>query len=87
MDKSDSGHNRFAVANFAGAGAAGFVGSLYLPAGYANLGHAGTRTAFAFGGLAADNLMREFGPDLLQLARKLHVPFLPAAPPTPPKRD
>jgi hypothetical protein len=75
VDKSDSGHNRIAVANFVGAGASGFVGNLYLPAGFNNLGHAETRTGFAFGGYAAQNLLREFIPDLLNVTHKLHAPF------------
>ena len=75
VDKSDSGHNRIAVANFVGAGASGFVGNLYLPPGFNNLSHAETRTAFAFGGFAAQNLLREFIPDLLKATHKLHAPF------------
>jgi hypothetical protein len=75
VDKSDSGHNRVAVANFAGAGASGLVGNLYLPAGFNNLSHAETRTAFAFGGFAAQNLLREFVPDLLKATHRLHAPF------------
>jgi len=75
VDRSDSGHNRIAVANFVGAGASGFVGNLYLPAGFNNLGHAETRTAFAFGGYAAQNLLREFIPDLLNVTHRLHAPF------------
>lgn len=75
VDKSDSGRNRIALANFIGAGAGGFVGNLYLPAGFNNLSHAETRTAVAFGGFAAQNLLREFVPDLLKATRKLHTPF------------
>ncbi len=75
VDKSDSGHNRVAIANFVGAGASGFVGNLYLPAGFNNLSHAETRTAFAFGRFAAQNLLREFIPDLLKATHKLHAPF------------
>jgi hypothetical protein len=75
VDKSDSGHDRIAIANFVGAGASGFVGNLYLPAGFNNLSHAETRTGFAFGGLAAQNLLREFIPDLLHVTHKLHAPF------------
>ena len=75
VDKSDSGHNRVAVANFVGAGASGFVGNLYLPAGFNNLSHAETRTAFAFGGFAAQNLLREFIPDLLKATHNWHAPF------------
>ena len=75
IDRSDSGHNRVAIANFVGAGASGFVGNLYLPAGFNNLSHAETRTAFAFGRIAAQNLLREFIPDLLKATHKLHAPF------------
>jgi hypothetical protein len=75
VDKSDSGRNRVALANFVGAGAGGFVGNLYLPTGFNNLSHAETRTAIAFGGFAAQNLLREFAPDLLKATRKLHTPF------------
>jgi hypothetical protein len=75
VDKSDSGRNRVALANFVGAGASGFVGNLYLPAGFNNLSHAETRTAVAFGGFAAQNMLREFAPDLLRTTRKLHTPF------------
>jgi hypothetical protein len=75
IDKSDSGHNRIAFSNFAAAAAGGFTPMLYLPSGYDNLSHAETRTAFVLGGFAAQNLAREFSPDLLKLTRKLHVPF------------
>jgi len=34
VDKSDSGHDRIALANFVAAGAEGFAGNLYLPAGF-----------------------------------------------------
>jgi hypothetical protein len=53
----------------------GLVGNLYLPAGFNNLSHAETRTAFAFGGFAAQNLLREFVPDLLNATHRLHAPF------------
>ena len=75
VDKSDSGHNRIAFANFLGAEAGGFVGNLYLPAGFNNLSHAETRTAIAFGSFAAQNLLREFVPTLLKATRKWHTPF------------
>jgi len=75
VDRSDSGHDRVAIANFVGAGASGFVGDLYLPAGFNNLSHAETRTAFAFGRFAVQNLLREFVPDLLKATHKLHTPF------------
>jgi hypothetical protein len=75
VDKSDSAHNRIALANFAGAGASGFVGNLYLPAGFNDRSHAETRIAIAFGGLAAQDLLREFTPELLRATRKWHTPF------------
>jgi hypothetical protein len=75
VDKSDSGHNRVAFANFAGAAAGGFAGNLYLPPGYNNLSHAETRAAMEFAGFATRNVSREFAPELLRFSRKLHVPF------------
>jgi len=75
VDKSDTGHNRLAVANFVGAGAGGFAGELYLPRGYNNLSHADTRVAFEFGGMIGHNMLREFSPDLARLSRKLRLPF------------
>jgi len=75
VDKSDSGHNRVAFANFVGAEAGGFVGNLYMPAGFNNLSHAETRTAIAFGSFAAQNLLREFVPTLLKATQKWHAPF------------
>ena len=78
IDRSDSGHNRIAFANFAGAGSAGFVGNLYLPAGYNNLSHAGTRTATAFAGFAIQNLVLEFTPELLLLKHRFHIPLTTA---------
>ena len=75
VDKSDSGHDRIAVSNFAAAAAGGFTPNLYLPAGYNTLSRAETRMASAFGGFAMRNLTREFAPELFKLTRKLHVPF------------
>ena len=75
VDKSDSGHNRLAISNFVAAGAGGFVGNLYLPRGFNDVSHAQTRMAIELGGLAGQNLLREFAPELLKLARKLHAPF------------
>ena len=75
VDKSDSGHNRIALANFVGAEASGFVGNLYLPKGFNNFSRAETRTAVAFGGFATQNLLREFVPALLKAMRRWHTPF------------
>ena len=60
---------------FPGAEAGGFVGNLYMPAGFNNLSHAETRTAIAFGSFAAQNLLREFVPTLLKATQKWHTPF------------
>ena len=75
IDKSDSGHSRIAFSNFVGAAAGGFVGELYLPRGYNDLSHAETQTARLFAGFAAQNLLREFAPEIRKVTRKLHVPF------------
>ncbi len=75
IDKSDSGANRVAFSNFAAAAASGFTPNLYLPAGYNTTSRAETRMAIAFGALAAQNLSREFAPDLFHLTRKLRLPF------------
>jgi hypothetical protein len=75
VDKSDSGHNQIAFANFAAAAAGGFTPNLYLPSGYNTASRAETRMAVAFGRLAAQNLTREFAPELFQASRKLHIPF------------
>lgn len=75
VDKSDSGRNRIAIANFAGAAAGGFVPNLYMPDRYDTVSRAQTRMAIAFGGFAAGNLMREFAPEILKIARKLHIPI------------
>ncbi len=76
VDRSDSGQNRIAMANFVGAAAGGFVAELYLPPGYRNLSHSETHTAIAFGGFAGQNLFREFEPDLNRLASKLGLPHI-----------
>jgi hypothetical protein len=74
VDRSDSGHRQIALANFVGAGAGGFVGELYLPPGFNNRSHAETQVAIQFGTYAGRNLLREFEPELLKLAVKLHFP-------------
>lgn len=74
VDQSDSGHKQIAMANFIGAGAGGFVGQLYLPPGFNNLSHTEAQTVIQFGTFAARNLLREFEPELLKVAVKLHLP-------------
>jgi hypothetical protein len=75
IDKSDSGHNRIALANYLGAAAGGFTPNLYLPDGYNTLSHGETRMAIAFGGFAVRNLTREFAPELFRLTHRHHIPF------------
>jgi hypothetical protein len=43
VDKTDSGHNTFAISNFAGAAAGGFVGMGFLPSGDNDVAHAERR--------------------------------------------
>jgi hypothetical protein len=76
VDKSDNGHNRIAVSNFAGALAGGFVGNTYLPDGFRNVSHAEARSALALTGFATSNLADEFQPELKGWAKKLHIPFV-----------
>lgn len=74
VDRNDSGHSELAYANFASAAAGGFVGMAYLPAGYNDASHAGERMGTEFLGLAIQNVTREFAPQWVPIARKLHIP-------------
>ena len=74
VDRSDSGKRRLAVANFAGALAAGQISRTYLPAGFNDPSHANTATIFAFSQLVMSNIAEEFKPERKRLARKLHLP-------------
>jgi hypothetical protein len=80
VDRTDGGHSTVAVSNFTGAAAAGFIGNAYLPAGFDNLTHAGQRSAFAFGGIAAQNVAQEFSPEIGQFLKKIHLPHIPLPP-------
>jgi hypothetical protein len=80
VDRTDGGHSTVAISNFTGAAAAGFIGNAYLPAGFDNLTHAGQRSATAFGGMAAQNVMQEFSPELGQFLKKIHLPHIPMPP-------
>jgi hypothetical protein len=73
VDKSDSGHAQIAWSNFAGAAASGYVGRLYLPAGFNDVSHADTSVAIHFGLIAGRNVAAEFSAEFSQLARKLHL--------------
>jgi len=74
-DRTDSGHRTFAAANFAGAAAGGFIVTLYLPDGYNSSISGEKNAALRFGGLAANNVAREYAPEIRRLTRKLHLPF------------
>lgn len=76
IDHSDSGNNRLALSNFAGAAAGGFVGNAYLPDGYNDATHACRRSALALSGFLTSNLADEFHPEIVRVAHKLHVPFV-----------
>jgi hypothetical protein len=75
VDKSDSGHNRLAFASFAGAAAGGYVGNAYLPHGFNDVTHADARAAAMLSGFAANNLMREFEPEIFHFVKRMHLPF------------
>jgi hypothetical protein len=76
VDKSDSGHAQIAWSNFAGAAASGYVGRLYLPAGFNDVSHADTSMAIRFGAVAGRNVAEEFSPELVRLAKKLHLKII-----------
>src|SRR5262249_22169591 len=76
IDHSDSGNNRLALCNFAGAFAGGFVGKAWLPDGYNDASHAYTRSPLAFSGFPTSNLADEFHPEIVRIAHKLHIPFV-----------
>jgi hypothetical protein len=76
IDKGDSGGNRIAVSNFAGAVAGGFTGNAYLPAGYRDGAHAEQRSIVVFAFLGAGNEAAEFRPEIRIVLKKLHVPFV-----------
>ena len=80
VDRTDGGHPTVALSNFTGAAAAGFIGNAYLPPGFDNLTHAGQRATFAFGGIAAQNVLQEFSPEIGHALRKIHVPHIPLPP-------
>jgi hypothetical protein len=74
VDRSDSGKPELAFGNFASAAAGGFVGMAYLPNGFNDVSHAGQRMATEFLGIAIANISREFAPQWVPVARKLHIP-------------
>jgi hypothetical protein len=75
VDRSDSGHPRLALANFAGAAAGGFVPNAWLPDGFNDWQHGGTRMGTKFGGFAIQNVLREFSPEIARTFHTAHLPF------------
>ena len=74
FDKSDSGHTRVALSNFAASASAGFVANAYLPRGYNHTSQGVSRMSIEFGSLAVTNIAQEFTPELRRLGKKLHLP-------------
>ena len=75
FDKSDSGHTRLALANFAGVAAGGYVGNAYLPHGWNDATHADIRSTVMLGSIAGGNVMQEFEPQIYHFVKRLHVPM------------
>ncbi|HEY0758779.1 MAG TPA: hypothetical protein VGD59_05945 [Acidisarcina sp.] len=76
IDKADSGRDRIAISNFAGAAAGGFIGNAYLPAGFRDLTHAGQRSLFILAVVGGENEAAEFRPEIRATLKKMHVPFI-----------
>ena len=76
VDKSDSGRNMPAIANFAGVAANGFVANAYLPRGFNDATHAGQQSAVALGWIAVRNLANAFCPEWGPWMTKLHLPLV-----------
>lgn len=74
VDRSDDGHARLAIANFAGLAAGSYVGMSYLPAGFNDVTHADQRLAVRLGGLAGSNIGAEFAPDIFRFLTEHHLP-------------
>ena len=74
VEKTDSGHNTFALSNFAGAAAGGFVGMGLLPEGYNDVTHAEQRALRGLASVAVRNIVTEFRPEWGPVLRKIRVP-------------
>ena len=75
VDRSDDGKSRFAMANFAGAAAGGFVPNAWLPDGFNDWQHGAERMGTRFGGFAMQNVLREFSPEIFKAFHAAHLPF------------
>jgi len=76
IDKSDTGRDRPAFSNVAGAFAGGFVGNAYLPDGFNDAAHGLQRSALALSGFATSNLVDEFRHEIRKIGHKLKIPFI-----------
>ena len=76
VEKTDSGRNTFAVSNFAGAAAGGFVGMGLLPGGYNDVTHAEQRALRGLASVAVRNIVTEFRPEWSPVLRKIRVPSI-----------
>jgi len=76
VDKTDSGHNTFAISNVAGAAAGGFVGMGFLPDGYNDITHTERRALRGLESDAIRNIVTEFRPEWAPLLRKIHIPSI-----------
>ena len=73
VDRSDSGHRTPAVSTFAGAAAGSFVGMSFLPQGYNDLTHAEQHMVTNLAGRAVVNLIAEYEPEWIPLARRIKL--------------
>ena len=80
VDRSEDGHARIAIANFAGAAAGGTIPILYLPDGYNTAGHARNASLTRMGTFAINNVTREFAPEIYRAFRSLHLAHITLAP-------
>jgi hypothetical protein len=75
VDRSDSGKPRLALANFAAAGAGGFVPNAWLPDGFNDWRSGARRMGTRFGGFAIQDVLREFSPEIFRAFHAAHLPF------------
>jgi len=76
IDRSNEGARRPAISNLVGAAAGGYVGDAYLPPGFRNQAHATQRSLVNLAGFAGENVAAEFKPEIREVLRKLHLPFV-----------
>jgi hypothetical protein len=64
-----------ALANFAAAGAGGFVPNAWLPDGFNDWRSGAKRMGTRFGGFAIQDVLREFSPEIFKAFQAMHLPF------------